>query len=167
MKQTRGLLASLLFPLITILVVAADFVTKHLVRTNMVPGQSIPPDGRFRLTCLTNTGSVFGLPIPQTVVMVMTIIAIIVIIFLYFRYLSGYGALVETGLALVLGGATGNLIDRIRFGQVTDFLDVRLWGDFHWAMFNIADAAITTGVIILIFCVLRMAWKAERASSDE
>ncbi|MFP3975377.1 MAG: signal peptidase II [Chloroflexota bacterium] len=166
MKHNRGLLASLLFPLLAALVVAADFATKSLVRANMVLGQSIPPDGRFRLTHLTNTGSVFGLPIPSTFLMILTIIEIIAIIWVYFRYLSGSGALVRTGLGLVLGGAIGNLIDRIRFGQVTDFLDVRLWGDFHWPSFNIADASITVGVIILVLCVLTMAWQAQSASSD-
>jgi signal peptidase II len=61
-------------------------------------------------------------------------------------------------LGLVFGGAVGNLIDRIRFGYVTDFVDVRLWRDFHWPAFNVADSAITVGSIMLavfIFFTLR------------
>ena len=63
----------------------------------------------------------------------------------------------RVGLGLVLGGAMGNLIDRVRFGEVTDFLDVQLWGDFHWTTFSIADASLTTGTFILTFCFLSMA----------
>lgn len=159
MKNNRRLPARLLFPLLAMLVIATDFVTKSLVRSTLALGQSIPLHGRFSLTYLMNTGSVFGLPLPSTLSVTLTIIEIVAAIWIYFRFLSGTGTLVRTGLGLVLGGVIGNLIDRIRFGQVTDFLDVRLWGDFHWPAFNIADAAITTGIIMLIFCVLRMSWK--------
>jgi len=66
------------------------------------------------------------------------------------RYFRKSGKLISVALALVFGGAVGNLIDRIRFGCVTDFIDVKLWEDFHWPAFNVADSAITIGVIALL-----------------
>jgi len=73
----------------------------------------------------------------------------VVAILLFYRYFSKSNMLGISALGLLLGGAVGNLIDRLRFGFVTDFIDVRLWGDFHWPTFNVADSAITVGSIML------------------
>ncbi|MBT4513395.1 MAG: signal peptidase II [Chloroflexi bacterium] len=135
----------------------ADQISKALIRENMYLGESIPEEGRFRFAYSTNSGSAFGLSIDSTFLLVMAFVVIIVIIWLNFYYLSSAGKFMRVGLGLVLGGAMGNLIDRVRFGEVTDFLDVQLWGDFHWATFNIADASLTTGIFILMFCLLSMA----------
>jgi signal peptidase II len=54
-----------------------------------------------------------------------------------------------------LGGAIGNLIDRLRFGYVTDFIDIRLWGNFHWPAFNFADSAIVVGTLTLTYALFR------------
>jgi signal peptidase II len=62
--------------------------------------------------------------------------------------------LLAAGLGLVIGGAVGNVIDRIRFGAVVDFLDFH-WGDFHWPAFNLADSAITVGVVLLVLDALK------------
>lgn len=139
------------------IVLIADQITKSLVRANMDLGESIPEEGRFRLTYSTNSGSIFGLDLNSTFLTIMAIVVVIVIVFVYFRYLSSCNRITRIGLGLLTGGALGNFADRVRFGEVTDFIDVRLWGDFHWATFNVADSALTTGVIVLMICFAFMA----------
>ena len=157
---------SLPFFLVAVIVLIADRVSKALVMSNMTPGQSIPAEGRFRLSYTTNSGAIFGLDINSTFLMIMAFVVVGLIIWIYVQYLTRGGKLLRLGLGLVLGGALGNLIDRVRFGEVTDFIDVRLWGDFHWATFNIADASLTVGIIILVYCLLVMARATEQAGSS-
>ena len=78
----------------------------------------------------------------------------LVVILLFYRHLPQSNILSTIALGLLFGGAIGNLIDRIRFGHVTDFILVRLWGDFYWPAFNVADSAISIGVIVLIIFLL-------------
>ncbi|MBT9149722.1 MAG: signal peptidase II [Dehalococcoidia bacterium] len=143
-------------------ILIADQVTKALIRANMTLGQSIPPEGVFRLTYVTNPYGVFGfdgvlgLYLSPTFFMIATGIVVMLIIWLGCRYLTATSRLLRIGLGLVLGGAMGNLIDRIWFGAVTDFIDVQLWAGFpwpRWPTFNIADASLTTGIFILIICL--------------
>ena len=152
---------SLILFLTAVAILIADQVSKALIRANMYLGESIPEEGRFRFSYSTNSGSVFGLSIDSTFLLVMAFIVIFAIIGLNLYYLSSAGKFMRVGFGLVLGGAMGNLIDRIRFGEVTDFIDVRLWGDFHWATFNIADASLTTGIFILVFCFFSMAKQSQ------
>jgi len=133
------------------LVVALDQLSKLWIRTNLTPGESLPQTGFLRLTYVTNTGSAFGLLANQTFLLIAITIACVLIILLFFRFISQASVLSSTALGLILGGATGNLIDRLRLGYVTDFVDVRLWGNFHWPAFNLADTAIVVGIITLIY----------------
>ena len=119
-------------------------------------GQSIPADGKFRLSFSTNDGAVFGLPLNSTFLVITACIIVAATVWLYLLYLSGKSRLLQVGTGLVLGGAVGNLTDRFRFGAVTDFIDIRLWGNYHWPSFNIADAALTIGISILAFSLLSM-----------
>jgi len=77
-----------------------------------------------------------------------SIIAIALLLFWFFRLKDG-GTLITLGLSLILGGAVGNLIDRLRFREVVDFLDVFV-GSYHWPAFNVADAAITIGTFLIV-----------------
>jgi len=72
-------------------------------------------------------------------------------LFFYLRYTLCNSRLVKIALGLLVGGSLGNLVDRVRLGYVTDFIDIRLWGDFHWPAFNLADLAIVVGVILLVY----------------
>jgi signal peptidase II len=136
------------------LVVALDQLSKLWVRANLSLGQSLPEEGVLRLTYLHNSGGVFGLPAPRILWLVLSAVVIIAIFLLYTRYLSSSLA---TGLALgiLLGGNLGNLADRLFLGYVTDFLDLHLWGSFHWPAFNLADSTIVIGVILLGYFLLR------------
>jgi signal peptidase II len=144
----------LLSLIIAVLVLAADQFTKSLIRANMSPGQSIPEEGIFRLTYVTNTGGAFGLFANQTFLLLFTAILGVGAILLYYRYLPFDSLLLKSGLALQLGGAIGNLLDRLRYGHVTDFVYVRIWRDFYWPAFNVADFSIVTGVIVLACSLL-------------
>ena len=156
-RTGRGRRAGL-FLLIATFVVAIDQISKLWIRSHLAPWESLTEVGCFRLVHVQNTGSAFGLFANQT--LLLTIVAAIglVVILLFYRYLTEFGIVGTLTLGLIFGGAVGNLIDRLRLGHVTDFIDVRLWHDYHWPAFNIADSAITVGSIALacfIFWMLR------------
>jgi len=148
---------NVLFFLIALLVVAADQLSKIWIRSNLLIGQSLFEVGFFRIIHLHNTGAVFGLFQGQS--FLLTIIALIgiavllvyaLVIYRGFSFLDNW--LSRSALGLVLGGAVGNLIDRLHFGYVTDFIDFGFW-----PAFNIADSTVTVGVILFAFSLLRLA----------
>jgi signal peptidase II len=150
------------FFVLALMVLLADQVTKAIVRANMYLGQSIPPEGLFRLTYVTNPYGAFGfhgfwgLYLSPIHFIIGSGITVILIIWLHFSYLPAGSKLASIGTALLLGGAMGNLIDRIWHGEVTDFIDVRLWEGFRWPTFNIADASLTTGIVLMLIFLLIM-----------
>ena len=147
------------------LIVVADQLTKWAVLAAFAPGERLPLTGFFNLVLVFNKGAAFSLlaaaPGWQTPLFVaIAAVAIVVVSVLLAR--SSGDPLVCGGLALILGGALGNLIDRLRYGQVVDFLDFHAFG-WHWPAFNVADSAITIGAGLLIFdSLLRRAANGER-----
>ena len=137
------------FFLVAAIVVALDQLSKYLVRANMVLGQSVPEHGFFRFNYGTNTGGVFGLFANQTFLITVAAVIAVVVIVLYSHHKMAQSMLVKVSLGMILGGSIGNLIDRIRFGAVTDFIDVGAW-----PVFNLADSAIDVGVVLLIIYIL-------------
>ena len=137
------------FFLIALLIIALDQVSKYFIKANMTPGQSIPEEGFFRITYSTNEGMVFGLFANQTFLITLTAIVGIAAIIIYSRYPIFNQVLVRVALGLMLGGAVGNLIDRIRLGEVIDFIDVGAW-----PVFNLADSAVVVGVVLIIYYFL-------------
>ncbi|MGB5924779.1 MAG: signal peptidase II [Dehalococcoidia bacterium] len=140
-----------LFLIVAALVVTFDQLSKLWLRAHLALGESLPITGRLSLIHIRNTGSAFGLLANQTFLIIIIGIASLLIVLLFLRYLSRITTLSMVSIGLIWGGAAGNLIDRLRFGYVTDFIYFRLWGNFHWPAFNIADAAITMGVFVLIY----------------
>ena len=137
------------FFLAAALVVAADQISKSLIRANMSLGQSIPKEGFFRFTYGTNTGGVWGWFQNHTVIFTAATIIAIIAILIYSRNRTAQSMLVTVSLGLLLGGSIGNLIDRIRFGEVTDFIRMG-----SWPLYNLADSAMVVGVTLLIFYIL-------------
>jgi len=133
------------------LISASDQLSKLWVRAHLAPWESLPITNRLSLIYIENTGSAFGLLANQAFLLIIISIAALLFILLFLRYLSPATTLSIISIGLILGGAVGNLIDRLRFGCVTDFIYFRLWGDFHWPAFNVADAAIVVGVFVLIY----------------
>jgi len=140
--------------LISLSVIGFDQLTKYLIRANMTLETSIPEEGFIRLTYTTNSGGAFGLFANQTFLLILAVFIAITIVILYLRYLPADSMLLKVGLGLDLGGAVGNLIDRLRFGEVTDFIDVGAW-----PVFNIADSAITVGTVLIAYYLLFVATK--------
>jgi len=134
----------LFFPIVAAVIVA-DQVTKFLIRANMSLGESIPSEGLVRLTYTTNQAGAFGLFGNQSFLIALTAVIGVLILLLYLRFFHVGGKLLKVGLALELGGAVGNLIDRVRLGEVTDFIDVG-----SWPLFNLADSAITVGAVLIV-----------------
>lgn len=135
-------------------VVLLDQIAKVLVDTFMHWGQSIPAEGVVRLTYTTNTGAAFGMFQGQTFFLTIASVIGIAAVLLYYRSLSSHPPL-RWALGLILGGATGNLIDRLLRGFVVDFVDVQLWQGYHFAVFNVADASINIGIALLAFFLIR------------
>ena len=144
------------FPLVALLVVAADQFAKLWVRNNLSPGQSIPEEGVLRLTYVANKGAVFGVFPFYIVPLIFSMLIIMASFFLYYRYPLFHRSLAVAALGLIVGGSIGNLIDRLCLGYVVDFIDFKIWGEFHWPAFNIADAAIVIGLILLTYFLLNL-----------
>lgn len=133
-------------------VLAADQVTKALVLARFAPGERLELTGFFNLVLAFNKGAAFsflaGAGGWQTPLLVaFALVAAVVVSVLLLR--SPGRAVFCAGLALILGGAVGNVIDRLRYGHVVDFLDLHAAG-WHWPAFNVADSAITVGAALLI-----------------
>jgi signal peptidase II len=133
-------------------IVVADQVAKWAVLASVSPGERRVLTGFFNLVLVFNKGAAFSFladaPGWQTpLFVVFSLVAAVIVSVLLFR--SPGRAMFYAGLALILGGALGNVIDRLRFGQVVDFLDFHAMG-WHWPAFNVADSAITVGAALLI-----------------
>jgi len=132
-----------------------DQASKILVETTMKLGQSDAVVGDlFRLTYIKNAGGAFGIFLGGGwFYFLASLIAVMMILF-YLRRLPAGRILPRLSLAMILGGALGNLIDRLRSGVVTDFLDFGI-GTTRWPVFNLADAFITVGVMLFFIAMLR------------
>jgi signal peptidase II len=133
-------------------IVLADQLTKWLVLSRFAPGEALELTGFFNLILVFNKGAAFSLlanaPGWQTPLLVAFALGAALIVSVLLVRSPARRAFCA-GLALILGGAIGNVIDRLRFGYVVDFLDLHAAG-WHWPAFNVADSAITIGAALLI-----------------
>lgn len=141
-----------LYTLLLALIVALDVITKMIVQRHLVLYSPRPVFGEvFRLTYIYNPGAAFGLHLgaySRFIFLVLTVVALGVL-FLWYRATPWHDRLRLVAIALVSGGAVGNMIDRVRSHRgVVDFLDVGV-GTFRWPVFNVADIAVTIGAILL------------------
>jgi signal peptidase II len=158
---------------ITIPVILLDQLTKAWIIAQMPLHEARPViEGFFNIIHVRNPGAAFGFlagasPLFRSIFFAAVTVAAILIILHYLRTSHG-GELPAVGsLSLILAGAVGNLIDRIRFGEVVDFLDIHI-GAHHWPAFNVADSAISTGAVILaIMLVGRRQERTEGKGSPE
>ncbi|MGN0012253.1 MAG: signal peptidase II [Candidatus Bruticola sp.] len=142
--------------IIAILVIAADFYTKYLVYTCMALHETIELPVKFiQLTYVQNFGGAFGIFQHQKLFFIAAAFVSVTCVLYFFEDIKELGKLSFLSASLIFGGAIGNLIDRIRFGYVVDFLDLR-W----WPVFNVADVALTIGVALLFIEVIRFGQKA-------
>ena len=137
-------------------IVLADQITKALVTKYLPLHKNISViAGIFDITHVLNPGGAFGLmanmsAVVRTVVFLfISSLAVGLILYFYIKTPREY-VFLSSAFALIFGGAIGNLIDRVRFGMVVDYLDFYI-GKYHWPAFNIADSAITVGIFIFIY----------------
>ena len=154
------------FYLIALGIILLDRATKLAIVQTLRLGQGIPVvPGFFDIVFALNPGAAFGFlatlsdRVRNPLFILVSILAVILILFYHTRYLRSH-RLVSVALGLVLGGAVGNLIDRLHYGMVVDFLDVHV-GPYHWPAFNVADSAISIGVCLIILDML-LDWHRQR-----
>ncbi len=139
-------------------VVLVDQAAKAAIEGHIVIGEKVHVLGPLKLTLSHNSGVAFGLAGGGgAALVVVTLLALGVVLYLFSRNPTRPGMWIATGL--LAGGALGNLADRVRAGSVTDFIELP-----HWPPFNLADMAITAGVLLLVFLYLR---DAEREPAGE
>lgn len=156
---------SILFYTVTLIVLVADQLSKIGIRASLAIGESIPETGFIHLTRVQNTGAAFGIFYGHTFPLtIASFLGIIIILFYAFSINRHFPLLNHrlgsVVLGIILGGTTGNLIDRLRFGSVTDFIDIG-----PWPSFNVADSCITVGVIIFAYTLLASI-RAEKSSNS-
>jgi len=157
-EQTKGSRATplrlrwrrdLLFFATAAVVLALDQLTKHVVRATLEQGEAFPEGWPVRFVHVTNTGAAFGILQEQNAFLVITTVIGVGAILLYYWYPPFEHAIMTAAVGMLLGGAIGNLSDRLRLGEVTDFIDFP-----HYPAFNVADSSIVVGVAVLVILFL-------------
>lgn len=140
-------------------VVVADQVTKAVIQAHFSLYETLTViNGFFNITYIMNPGGAFGIFADQSpqlrkfVFLFLSSIVAVLILWFYKRT-CGNDKILSSAFALIFGGAVGNLIDRVRFGTVVDFLDFHA-GNLHWPAFNIADSAITVGMGVFLYYIV-------------
>lgn len=156
---------------IALAVLVIDQITKAMVKAWLPIGTDRPIiDGFLSFTHVRNTGAAFGLfsSGDGSAVWLLTLFGLLALaaVALYFHLTPPDDPLLLTALALVAGGAVGNLLDRLAAGYVTDFLDVYA-GSHHWPAFNVADSAITVGICLMVLDTLFHRRRHRSAEAEE
>ena len=155
-------LRDLILPSVALVVLLADQASKAWVTQNIPLNTTLdvitPLRDIFVLTHITNSGAAFGLFPQLSLVFTFVALAVSLVIVFYYRSIPAGQWLVRLSLGLQLGGAIGNLVDRLRFGSVIDMFYVRFW-----PVFNVADSAIVCGVVLLMWHLMRTSPKPEAA----
>lgn len=160
-----------ILPTAALLALAVDQISKGLVVARVGLGQSVELASWlapvFQITHITNTGVAFGLLPGMSDLFVVIALVVVAILLFYYRQLPRGQWLVRAALGLQLGGALGNLLDRLIRGSVVDFVDVNFWPLREWPVFNVADASIVAGVVFLGISLLREGVVQQRPDERE
>lgn len=145
--------------LLALLIIVLDQVIKYYISSNMFVGQSIPIVPQiFHLTYILNPGAAFGILENQQWLFILIAIALIVVVIYFYKRIKCLAKSFQVGIALLFGGAIGNMIDRIFIGKVVDYMDFRIW-----PVFNLADVAIVLGCAIVAFYLLFCTERGDKA----
>lgn len=138
--------------LISLFVIILDQLTKGLVAHNLSHWHAVSLFPGLNLVYANNTGVSFSFLSgdSETMPWILSGVALIICVFIVRWMQQESVKAIKVGLALILGGAIGNVIDRVRLGSVIDFIDVYV-GSYHWPAFNVADSAICIGVVLILF----------------
>jgi signal peptidase II len=153
-----------LVAIVAVVVFALDRITKIVVESSVPLGSSVDVVGQWvRISHVTNSGAAFGLlPERTTLLSILSVVAVLAIVF-YYRRLAADSRLIAATLGMQLGGAIGNLTDRIGQGFVVDFVDVGIPGGPRFWAFNVADSSIVVGIIAV---TVLLWWQERRQPRD-
>jgi signal peptidase II len=147
-------------------VLLLDRITKHLVVENLAVGEMWNPIAFLKpfitITHVSNTGAAFGLFRDYGLIFAIVALVVVVGILAFYRYLPAGKLWLRISLGLQLGGALGNLLDRVLLGSVVDFIDIKFW-----PVWNVADMAIVSGVALLAFQLLFVEREDERIAEAD
>lgn len=148
----KGEISMLIYLIPFALILAADLITKQLVAMNLEVGQSIPGiNGLFEITYVQNQGAAFGILQGRKMVLVFVTLVIFALLIIYALRRDTDSKWLMWGLTLVCSGGMGNLIDRVAFGYVRDFIDLSF---VKFPVFNIADCGVTVGAIMMVLYIM-------------
>lgn len=142
-------------PFLGVVALELDQLTKLVVRETLLPGESIPHDARLRITNVENPGILFGMPASPLVSLLAPLAIILAAVVIYWKFHGAKSALLNLGTGLFVGGTLGNLLDRIIYGHVTDFVEVVTFGGYVRTIFNLADLCIIAGIVLLEVFLIR------------
>ena len=142
-----------LFTAIAVAVVVADQLTKSWIVSSVQKGSGFSVLGTWlNFVYGTNSGILFGM-VPQSATAFAAVSLVVIVLIVVYHRRAGRGIVMSVATALLLGGAIGNLIDRLRFGEVVDWIDMGI-GQWRFWTYNVADAAITTSLILILAVAL-------------
>ncbi|TMB62291.1 MAG: signal peptidase II [Chloroflexi bacterium] len=149
---------------VAVVVFVLDRLTKAWVETNIPVYEGRPViDDLVRIVHTQNSGAAFGLlPERTTLLSVLSVLAVVAILY-YYRQIASASPFIALTLGMQLGGALGNLVDRIGQGYVVDFVDVGIPGGWRFWAFNVADSSIVLGIIFVSFLL----WQEDRRSAGK
>jgi len=152
--------------LLGLVVLIFDQLTKQAVRVHLIHGESRPIiDGFFNLVYVRNDGAAWNILSGQGIILILISVSVLVLLFIYRRSFLQEQLSHRILLGLLIGGIAGNLVDRIRFGWVTDFLDFQ-FGSYHYPSFNIADSAICIAIGLYVLTNLTQKKDADKQAGD-
>ena len=149
---------------VSAILVLADQVSKAIVVRTMSLYESVPViENFFHFTYITNDGMAFGIDFPFGYFIFSLVSALLTFfLFWYLWTVRNDSLVIRLGLAMIIAGAVGNLIDRLMLGEVIDFLDFMI-GNFHWYVFNFADSYVTVGMILILIDSIFLEKKREKS----
>ena len=148
------------------LIVLIDQISKIIIKESMYLGQSIAVAGNFiRLTYVENPGIAFGIQVGNPFIFTILSLLASIGIIVYMIYHRNGDKILKYGLAIILGGALGNLIDRIFVQRVVDFVDIGI-GNTRWPVFNVADSAVVVGMFVLLYAMIKIEKRTKEVNSQ-
>ena len=149
---------------VSAILVLADQVSKAIVVRTMSLYESVPViENFFHFTYITNDGMAFGIDFPFGYFIFSLVSALLTLfLFWYLWTVKNDSLVIRLGLAMIIAGAVGNLIDRLMLGEVIDFLDFMI-GNFHWYVFNLADSYVTVGMVLILTDSIFLEKKREKS----
>jgi signal peptidase II len=142
-------------PFVALLALEADQLTKLWVRESLTLGEAIPQDSWLRMTHVVNPGIFLGIPASPLISVLLPSVMIVAALILYWRLERSNDTLLNLGTGLFIGGSLGNLVDRIAYGHVTDFVELITSGGQVRTIFNVADMCAILGIVILEVFLIR------------